>query len=486
MGARDQIGTIRVVNVTRNGTDAGFGSLGARLKKLSRHGFVAIDTEFSGLGSDPALKHENMQMRYAALRKLAHSCGILSIGISLFDVVNSDVDMLAPSDHPQSQSNNTKERSPTPYSVSTYDFLMCCKTPFSMISDSGEFLVAHGFDFNRLFSAGIPYDRASAETPEETSEKKSLPWKWGKLPRGLLWRIGHCNVPVIVHNGLFDLVFLFASFQGALPETLNGFISAFRECLPVGFWDTKVIASSSKERSSFLAYLFAKSVLSESITVENSIGLPADENADPPDICRYPATDVLCALYSFRGFCPRGIGCPFLHDPYKILEEERDGAFPKDGKEAYKRHKVQSKALKKQKAELKGEISKMNKKQRKRLAESINHNEVQASENSSEKTVSGLPQETIEDSNLQSQKNDDSKKVEGQAHTAGWDAFCTGYIFAAYRESLDEKTLEKDMNRVAVPYKQTPLLLAESQFANLDSVTEIQEASVKHDLPENG
>ncbi|KAI0567700.1 Ribonuclease H [Gracilaria domingensis] len=471
MVARDQINAIRVVNVTRNGADAGFGSLGARLKQLSPRGFVAIDTEFSGLGSDPDLKHENMQTRYTALRTLAHSCGILSVGISVFDQINQDVDMLAPTNHSQvgTDTDLPKNHSSTPYSVSTYDFLMCCKTPFSMISDSGEFLVAHGFDFNRLFSVGIPYERASSEKPAETAEKNALPWKWGKLPKGLLWRIGHSNVPIVIHNGLFDLVFLFASFQGALPETLNEFISAFRQCVPSGFWDTKVIASNTKQRSTFLAYLFAQSVLAEAICVETSTGLPGVENADPSDIQRYPDTDVLCALYAFRGFCPRGIGCPFVHDPFRIIEEERNGTCPKDSKEAYKRHKVQSKALKKQRAELQSEISKLNKKQKKRLVETAHPNGLNRGNESCDRI------ETTVRSRLSGEGSKPACIV-GKAHTAGWDAFCTGYIFAAFRESLDSKTLGKYMNRVALPYKQSSLLLAESQFANLDSTAEVQQA----------
>ncbi|PXF45648.1 Target of EGR1 protein 1 [Gracilariopsis chorda] len=477
MRARDEINAVRIVTVTRNGADAAFGSLGARLKRLSPKAFVAIDTEFSGFGSDPALKEDNFQARYAALRNLAHSCGILSIGISVFDAITPDADMPDAADQSSGDDDTPTIRIPTHYSVSTYDFVMFCNTPFSMVADSGQFLVAHGFDFNRMFRSGIPYDRASSETPPEPTEGGNLTWTWGKFPRGLLWRIGHSNVPVVVHNGLFDLVFLFASFQGPLPGTLSGFISALTECLPEGFWDSKVIAASTKERSSFLAYLFAKSVMSGRVSVKNSQGLPSTDKTDPPELNAHVKQDVLCALYSFRGFCPRGVGCPFTHDPFKVLEEEKDGTFPKDSKEAYKRHKAQSKLIKKQRAAMQSDIAKLSKKQKKKLIEtSRKRTDVDEGRNPHETSHEQIHSGTEEDvSELENGAHTNSPeyeqgKNERQAHTAGWDAFCTGYVFAAYRESCSTEELDKVKDRIAVPYKPNSLLLAKSQFADLDSL----------------
>lgn len=462
---REQVNRVRVVTVTKDGKDVAFSSLGDKLERLPPDGFVAIDTEFSGLGESPNLRHSNLQTRYKAQRQLANTRAIFSVGVSIFSPVQ-----------------NTQ---PQAYEVATYDLLTSCQDTFDMAPNSGEFLVAHGFDFNQMFKKGIPYIRASTEKQDEkegngdVGMSADLQWRWGKLPRGLLWRIGRHGVPIIVHNGLFDLMFLYAAFQAPLPETLNGFVGALTDCVPAGFWDSKVLATETSEGATFLSYLFAKSVLQNSINVATASGLPSNTLTDPDDVPTLPSPDILCALYAFRGYCPRGTECMFSHDAFQVVNEEQKGHIAKDSREAHKRHKAQSKTWKKQKHSMKAETSKLSKKQRKKheLQRSLAlANEVTANQNGTSAPTTPSPPDQADDTSEQKDGMDVVKPTEEtddscrNVHTAGWDAFCTGYIFAAFRATLPAEKLEKQHNYIALSGKMSNLLLRRSEYADLDEI----------------
>lgn len=456
MDVRSSLSSIRIVNVTKEGHEPGFGSLLLNLKSLNPSGFIAIDTEFSGITKDPHLSDDNLPKRYAAIRRLANSRAIFSVGISLFNPVSFSADAGG-----------------TTYHVATYDFLTCCQDDFMTNANAGAFLSAHDFNFNRMFEKGIPYTRASTEPQDKSAEqpqissqnegiaknnRKALPFQYAKMPRGLLWRLGRQNAPLILHNGLFDLAFLFAAFQAPLAETLDGFIAQLLQTIPAGYWDSKMLASVAGERASFLGYLFAKAVLKGAIQVHNMSGLPDEYVTDPPDELGLNGFDKeeLCALYAYRGFCPRGVSCPFLHDPFLVVVEEGRGSLPKDSREAFKRHKAQSKAFKRQRNGVKTEFSKLSKKHRKKVfvASQRHVDQVLATAKSS----NAQPM-TVEE------KHDDN---EGKEHTAGWDAFCTGYVFAAYRASIPQEKLDRERNKIALSQKLSGLLLCTSDFADLD------------------
>lgn len=461
MDSRAALQNIRIVNVTKEGRDASFSSLGDRLKKLPPEGFVAVDTEFSGLGSDPHLSHEDLNLRYEAIRRLSDTRAIFAVGIAVFHPVQDSADA----------SNGIAKHDDGPsslYEVATYDFLMCCQDDFQTDANAGAFLVAHNFDFNRMFQKGIPYHRASTERPPEGAggkevTKEAVPWRWGKMPRGLLWRIGRQGVPIVVHNGLFDLAFLFAAFQGPLPPTLNGFVGALLDCVPAGYWDSKILAGLAEERASFLGYMFANAVLKALVSVRNASGLPRDEVADPPEEVPLKFANTLCALYSFRGFCPRGVVCPFLHDPFLVVEAEKKDELPKDSKEAFKRHKTQSKELKRRKGILKAETSSFSKKQKRKLQEERIARRQSASSDSVPGDAMVLEEPSAPTTPASGLKN------ESKVHTAGWDAFCTGYVFAVYREDIPAARLNKERNKVALQKKSAGLLLCKSKYADLDN-----------------
>lgn len=478
MDAKEEVSSIRIITVTADGRDCAFSAFGDKLSNLPPDGFVAIDTEFSGLGGDSEMKNDNLQTRYLALRRIAHKRALFSVGVSIFNptsTVSPDPDVASPT---------------MSYNVANFDFLLSCQSPYEMAPTAGSFLAAHGFDFNRMFCSGIPYHRASQEisenknpeqlttgadtdaikklltaatTPRTTVRLSGVAGQEGRhpggLPYGLLWRIGRQGVPIIVHNGLLDLVFLYAALEGTLPPSLNDFVGLLLDCVPCGFWDSKVLATEASQRATYLSYLFASSVLLGRISVQNAQSLPASFQADPPILINRPVSDSVCALFAFRGFCPRGIACPFAHDAFKVVEEERSGRALFDAKEAYKKYREQSKAWKHQKTK-----SGVSKKQRKRLQAEMNANGAIAEagdsvNNTTNKMVNNSSCETSEDHN---------RKV----HTAGWDAFCTGYIFASFRATLPSELLLKHHNYIALPDRLSNLLIRKSEYAELDGNTE--------------
>lgn len=67
------------------------------------------------------------------------------------------------------------------------------------------------------------------------------------------------RVPIVVHNGLLDMCFIYHSFYATLPNSLDMFLSDLDEMFPGGIYDTKYVADYvTRETKSFLAYLFRK------------------------------------------------------------------------------------------------------------------------------------------------------------------------------------------------------------------------------------
>lgn len=65
------------------------------------------------------------------------------------------------------------------------------------------------------------------------------------------------KVPIVFHNGLIDLIFLYECFISSLPDKLETFVANLHEVFPSGIFDSKYIAKKVLAPSgTYLAYLF--------------------------------------------------------------------------------------------------------------------------------------------------------------------------------------------------------------------------------------
>lgn len=220
-----------VTTVTCDNVSSIEGEFMAWLKKAA---FVAVDTEFSGLKtthySDAAAKiilsreTKDMESRYVIYKDVVTNHTLLSIGVSFWE-----------------ETGKARYRTRTFSFLVMRDALTIEVSPQSLI-----FLATHGMDFNKLFSSSIPY-----VTPPP-APKSSSAGPLNRMMRALL--TGPASV--VFHNGFLDLLYLYHSFVGSLPENVTDFCMALSKSLAQVF-DTRFIAERiAKEENASLGKVF--------------------------------------------------------------------------------------------------------------------------------------------------------------------------------------------------------------------------------------
>ena len=172
----------------------------------------------------------SVEERYTSLCAVANSHAVISVGVACFKWAWSDAKVLI-------------------CQSSVYDLLLLCQQPYLVDPASLHFLIRHGFDFNQQYAEGIPFSPPPSTHPTNSSYSF----------QDLFLRILDRSVPIAVHNGLIDLIFLYRSFYAPLPSSLSVFVADLSEMFPGGMFDTKNIAESAiRESASYLEYIFHK------------------------------------------------------------------------------------------------------------------------------------------------------------------------------------------------------------------------------------
>ena len=130
----------------------------------------------------------------------------------------------------------------------TYNIYTFCTDDFMLEPSAIKFLSDQGFDFNKNFRCGVGYHKGNdRETDKQTKE----------YIRCLFSQISLLEIPIVLHNGFIDLIFLYENFYAKCPENSMKFVADLSEIFKAGIFDTKYIAEyHAKSNASFLEYLF--------------------------------------------------------------------------------------------------------------------------------------------------------------------------------------------------------------------------------------
>ena len=348
------------------------------------------------------------------------------------------------------------------YKVTSYNLLVLCSEDYIVEPASLQFLVQHGFDFSAQYGLGVGYNRGNdPETGPLEAGKQPLRWIFAELVRS--------RRPVVLHNGLIDLVFLYHNLWAALPPKLDTFLADVSEMFPGGVYDTKYIAEYvARTQASYLEFVFKKELrVNADKSVKNRPHVRimfAEYSEDDCDIdLRHvggagdrgeeAVGDVeVCPSYANHGHCPEAVQCPLSHDidlivSHKIAQQDKK----------WRKRKVEEVD-----AEVDGTNSSVGEK-RSKLEDRLTPAPAPAHPPAA---VPGV------------------KTVKAGGHRAGYDAFMTGFSLATLLVhhtqlppapaswSPAAARTEAVVNRIYLVSKDFPLLLQKSAFAR---------CSVQHD-----
>ncbi|XP_048845032.1 target of EGR1 protein 1 [Brienomyrus brachyistius] len=401
----------------------------ALILALNTSSFIALDTELSGLGNRKALLAECIEDRYKAVCHAARTRSILSLGLACY----------------KKQENKADDT----YLVQVYNLTLLCMDEYTIEPQSVHFLVQHGFDFNKQYAHGIPYYKGNDKGGEV--HRQSI--------RTLFLELLRAQKPLVLHNGLLDMVFLYQCFYAHLPERLGTFTADISQMFPAGVFDTKYLTEYElRFAASYLEYAFKKCKL------ENSRCLQAGKDGthlslefcsysgaqcnyvDYRPCCEEPVSaeaQSVCPRFSAYGWCPSGTACSMSHNTDLIIQQ--------DEKKKRKRKRKAGRGASphsKQPCDGDGGVT----------PEGPGATEGPPGGNGAPVVQATPPTQKMEDS---------GKKVEEGTHRAGFDAFMTGYIFA-YAGTLGGTSGPElggtSLNKLYLSGKSVPLHIVKSSF----------------------
>lgn len=445
---------------------------------LKTSSFIALDTELSGLGNRKSLLAESVEDRYKAICHAARSRSILSLGFACYKKLGN--------------------KAADSYLVQVYNLTLLCSEEYIIEPQSVQFLVQHGFDFNKQYANGIPYLKGNNKGGSDSQ---------GVHIRALFTELLRARKPLVLHNGLIDMAFLYQSFYAHLPEQLATFTADLSEMFPAGIYDTKYVTEFElRLTASYLEYAYKKCKL------DNSRGLTSGANGPHvqvefcqygghmssyvdfracPDVTSSEGPTEICERFSAFGWCPNGTQCLLSHDTDLIVLQDEMNKEDKRKKRKRQRHKKKGGEHVEDSSIFDGapenKIPHMETDLQEKPVNEPSANETDEHKNSSSVTASNVTTPEV-DIKAESMDQDamkrsvncspQKKKPDTGTHRAGFDAFMTGFIFAhscaidhkteaksEHAEPEAEQLLSSCLNKVYLSGKSVPLIIVKSTFA---------------------
>uniref|UniRef100_A0A8C7A0I7 Target of EGR1 protein 1 n=1 Tax=Nothoprocta perdicaria TaxID=30464 RepID=A0A8C7A0I7_NOTPE len=402
-------------------------------------------------------RHRCLEERYRAVCGAARSRSVLSLGLACFQRL-------------------PLQPGAARYRAQIYNLTLLCTEDYVVEPQSVRFLVQHGFDFNKQYSQGIPYHKGNDKGNEDQSQSV----------RTFFLELIRAKKPLVLHNGLIDLVFLYQCFYAHLPESLGTFTADLSEMFPAGIYDTKYACEfETRFVASYLEYAYKK------CKRENCKLKDAGSQHLSIEFCSYPASmshyidyraleeanhPTSCCLGRAYGWCPNGVKCPQSHNIDLIIDED-DKLWEKrkKRKHKWKRRKNAEGSLAGstgspedghlEETDMEPEVS----------SDTRAHAKREGDSGSTEATAAPLE---ASDTWAHAKREEDSGSTEtassqGGTHRAGFDAFMTGYIMA-YVQMLKKGTstdadagpwLPECHNKLYLSGKSVPLQIVKSSFS---------------------
>ncbi|XP_064086422.1 target of EGR1 protein 1-like isoform X1 [Macrobrachium nipponense] len=460
-----------IIEVTEDNFKKILPTIKAAIKDAS---FLSIDCELTGLGDRKKLNYPEIDFRYKYSTEIARSYAVISLGLSCFTCKSiSDVRV---TDGTEDDSEDGEHIRSYDYLVQTFDIITLCSEDFCVEVNSHKFLLSHGFDFNKLYSKGILYHKG-CDRQKDTSPDV----------REVFSSVLEHRKPVVIHNGLVDLIFLYQSFYADLPKKADTFAADLSEMFPCGVYDTKYISEFHQSMpATYLEYLYKKMQLRNArrgnagdwhVRIQFPPYPPGLSNIDWHPYLQILLYDTetdddgleVCENFAFHGWCSKYDKCENSHNINKIVKILQPVGAKKRGNSKYSGPVCESVA----------QILKHVKKEE----EHGNHSLGMENAEPLEKKAKILPDKKIEvaSSNGVQTLNETDKAQDMQyaaGHRAGFDAFMTGFLFAEYiteHGKPEEKDnpfspenlgLSEEVNKIYLMGKNFPFLIRTGTYAS--------------------
>ncbi|KAL6051456.1 CAF1-domain-containing protein [Balamuthia mandrillaris] len=493
--------SVGIVEVTRENWETVKPSILAALREAT---FVALDTEFSGLGADKRGRMaQNLEDRYQAISKVVQSHSLLQLGVSIFKRTSA---LSASTSSLASASSMLQKAAVSPsYEVQTFNFWLHGEGEFTVTAASMAFLAESGIDLNYLFSKGIPFApvgcTAASSSSNGTTKRSQKQQEQQPLshPKIVLDQIMASQLSIVLHNGFMDLIYLYHSFIGKLPQQLSQWVGSMAELFP-RIYDTKYITDyHTSEQASYLEYLYFKCERNDprsSLRVEY---LPQFTVCVPPEVWNEVAVSTTtsntlqrcCEQYANHGWCSLGSCCPDSHDIERILDQQamlkEAQASAKSARNKRKRrkrrHKANQPTTEKKNEEDEeedgddGDEEEEQKKAKEKEDEKNQNEKLQRTKKKAktspqqgkartEETGTKEGEEALKTIPTQDQLPAEHPSLHiGKMHSAGFDAFATGFIYTVYMSKFGAAGMHALGNHVYLVGKDFPLKIQKSSFA---------------------